>query len=137
MEPLQPDDPRGIGPYRIAARLGAGGMGVVYLGRSRGGRPVAVKVVHRRFVGEERYRARFRREVDAARAVAGAFTAPVLDATRTPPRPGSPPPTCRARRCGRRSTGFGPLPPDALGGSPSGSPRRSRRSTAAASCTAT
>ncbi|MBE1533472.1 serine/threonine-protein kinase [Actinomadura algeriensis] len=114
MEPLQPDDPRAIGPYRIAARLGAGGMGVVYLGRSRSGRPVAVKVVHRRFVGEDRYRARFRREVDAARAVAGAFTAPVLDADPDAATPWLataylPGPSLR-----EAVAGFGPLPPDAL-----------------------
>ncbi|MFD0902843.1 serine/threonine-protein kinase, partial [Actinomadura sediminis] len=114
MEPLQPDDPRRIGPYRVVARLGAGGMGVVYLGRSRGGRPVAVKVVHRRFVGEDRYRARFRREVGAARAVAGAFTAPVLDADPDAPTPWLataylPGPSLR-----EAVAGFGPLPPDAL-----------------------
>ncbi|GGV20502.1 hypothetical protein GCM10010182_48090 [Actinomadura cremea] len=114
MEPLQPDDPRRIGPYRIAARLGAGGMGVVYLGRSRSGRPVAVKVVHRRFVGEARYRARFRREVDAARAVAGAFTAPVLAAEPDADTPWLataylPGPSLR-----EAVGAFGPLPPDAL-----------------------
>ncbi|WP_026404813.1 PQQ-binding-like beta-propeller repeat protein [Actinomadura rifamycini] len=114
MEPLQPDDPRRIGPYRVVARLGAGGMGVVYLGRARSGRPVAVKVVHRRFVGEDRYRARFRREVDAARAVAGSFTAPVLDADPDAATPWLataylPGPSLR-----EAVAGFGPLPPDAL-----------------------
>ena len=42
---LEPEDPRQVGRYRIVARVGAGGMGQVYLGRSPGGRPVAVKVV--------------------------------------------------------------------------------------------
>jgi serine/threonine protein kinase len=69
-----------MGGYRLLARLGAGGMGVVYLGRSPGGRTVAVKVVRERFAGDAEYRARFRREVSAARRVTGAFTAPLLDA---------------------------------------------------------
>ncbi|MFI0355820.1 PQQ-binding-like beta-propeller repeat protein [Actinomadura sp. 9N407] len=80
MESLRADDPGQVGPYRLLSRLGAGGMGVVYLGRSRGGRLVAVKVIRQGFTGEPRYRARFRREVAAARKVTGTFTAPVLDA---------------------------------------------------------
>lgn len=55
-------------------------MGRVYLGRSAGGRTVAVKIVHPHFALDEEFRARFRREVDAARRVGGAWTAPVLDA---------------------------------------------------------
>ncbi|WP_059012727.1 serine/threonine-protein kinase [Streptomyces specialis] len=80
MEPLQPGDPRAIGAYRILGRLGQGGMGRVYLGRSAGGRTVAVKAVHPHFATDERFRARFAREVAAARLVGGAWTAPVLDA---------------------------------------------------------
>ncbi|MEQ4304117.1 PQQ-binding-like beta-propeller repeat protein [Plantactinospora sp. B6F1] len=80
MKPLLPSDPDGVGPYRLVARLGAGGMGLVYLGRSPGGRAVAVKVVRERFHSDFEFRARFRREVAAARTVAGAFTASVLDA---------------------------------------------------------
>ncbi|WP_197972519.1 protein kinase family protein [Streptomyces gossypiisoli] len=55
-----------MGGYRLLARLGAGGMGVVYLGRTPGGRFVAVKLVHEHFGADARYRARFRREVAAA-----------------------------------------------------------------------
>jgi serine/threonine protein kinase len=55
-------------------------MGVVYLARARSGRTVAVKVVRAAFAGAPHHRARFRREVDAARRVTGTFTAPVLDA---------------------------------------------------------
>ncbi len=55
-------------------------MGRVYLGRSAGGRTVAVKIVHPHFALDEEFRARFRREVEAARRVGGAWTAPVLDA---------------------------------------------------------
>ncbi|CAM5620531.1 Cyclic dehypoxanthine futalosine synthase OS=Streptomyces antimycoticus OX=68175 GN=mqnC PE=3 SV=1 [Streptomyces antimycoticus] len=78
MDPLGADDPQVIGAYRLLGRLGSGGMGRVFVGRSAGGRTVAVKVVHAHFAMDEEFRARFRREVDAARRVGGAFTAPVL-----------------------------------------------------------
>ncbi|MEV3859469.1 protein kinase [Streptomyces sp. NPDC050095] len=80
MQPLEDDDPATVGPYRLLGRLGHGGMGRVYLGRSAGGRTVAVKVVHPHFALDDEFRARFRREVDAARRVGGSWTAPVLDA---------------------------------------------------------
>ncbi|MFF3321212.1 protein kinase [Streptomyces sp. NPDC002889] len=80
MQPLDPGEPRSIGAYRLLGRLGAGGMGRVYLGRSAGGRTVAVKIVHPHFSLDEEFRARFRREVAAARRVGGEWTAPVLDA---------------------------------------------------------
>ncbi|MFC9231777.1 protein kinase [Streptomyces decoyicus] len=80
MEPLAADDPRVLGGYRLLGRLGAGGMGRVYLGRSAGGRTVAVKAVHAHFAVDDQFRARFRREIESARRVGGAWTAPVLDA---------------------------------------------------------
>ncbi|MFE1860642.1 serine/threonine-protein kinase [Streptomyces anandii] len=87
MQPLEVDEPTAVGPYRLLGRLGSGGMGRVYLGRSAGGRTVAVKIVHPHFALDEEFRARFRREVEAARRVGGAWTAPVLDAD-----PGAPVP---------------------------------------------
>ncbi|OIJ95063.1 serine/threonine protein kinase [Streptomyces sp. MUSC 14] len=80
MEKLGPGDPQLIGGYRLLARLGAGGMGHVYLARSDRGRTVAVKLVREELAREEEFRARFRQEVAAARRVGGYWTAPVLDA---------------------------------------------------------
>ncbi|WP_018655526.1 serine/threonine-protein kinase [Actinomadura flavalba] len=80
MRPLRDDDPPQVGPYRLLARLGSGGMGRVFLGRSPGGRMVAVKLVHPELARDPEFRRRFDAEVRAARAVGGRWTAPVLDA---------------------------------------------------------
>uniref|UniRef100_UPI00260AC49E serine/threonine-protein kinase n=1 Tax=Actinomadura geliboluensis TaxID=882440 RepID=UPI00260AC49E len=80
MEALRPGDPRQVGPYRLEARLGAGGMGQVFLGVSPGSRRVAVKVIRAEYAGDDRFRARFAREVEAARRVGGYHTAQVVDA---------------------------------------------------------
>jgi protein kinase-like protein len=77
---LEPSDPRLIGPYQLVGRLGAGGMGRVFLGMSAAGRPVAVKVIHARLAADPEFRARFSIEVAAARKVSGLFTALVVDA---------------------------------------------------------
>ncbi|SCD42774.1 serine/threonine-protein kinase [Streptomyces sp. PpalLS-921] len=87
MRPMEAGEPRAIGGYRLIGRLGVGGMGRVYLGRSAGGRTVAVKVVHPHFALDEQFRARFRREVEAARRVGARWTAPVLDADPDAPVP--------------------------------------------------
>jgi serine/threonine protein kinase len=80
VEPLAGDDPRQVGTFRLHARLGAGGMGRVYLGYSPGGRAVAVKVVHPELASDPQFMARFQREAQAASAVSGAYTAPVVGA---------------------------------------------------------
>jgi len=84
---LEPEDPRKVGPYLLLGRLGSGGMGWVYLGRSRGGRHVAVKVIRAELAGQADFRTRFAREVAAARTVSGLFTAPVVDADLDAPMP--------------------------------------------------
>ncbi|MFI0873386.1 protein kinase [Streptomyces parvus] len=87
IRPLAAGDPARIGPYPLLGRLGAGGMGRVYLARSAGGRTVAVKVVHEEHIANGEFRARFRREIGAARRVGGRYTAPVLDADADAERP--------------------------------------------------
>ncbi|MFJ4601619.1 serine/threonine-protein kinase [Streptomyces griseoluteus] len=78
--PLQADDPVAVGGYRLAARLGAGGMGRVYLSHTQGGRPVAIKVVRSELADDPAFRRRFCREIAAARRVRGAYTAELIDA---------------------------------------------------------
>ncbi|MFI8007766.1 PQQ-binding-like beta-propeller repeat protein [Streptomyces sp. NPDC086010] len=77
------EHPEYAGQYRLEACLGSGGMGVVHLARSASGLQLAVKVVHRQHAADPEFRARFRQEVEAARRVSGAFTAPVVDADPT------------------------------------------------------
>ncbi|SNS12408.1 serine/threonine-protein kinase [Actinomadura mexicana] len=73
-------DPARVGPYRLLARLGAGGMGQVYLGRSQGRRLVAVKLVHPHFADNAVFRRRFTKEIAAASRITGFYTAQVIDA---------------------------------------------------------
>ena len=71
----------------LLGRLGSGGMGRVYLARSPGGRMVAVKVIRANLAEDAGFRARFAREVAAARKVGGLFTAQVVDADLDGPVP--------------------------------------------------
>lgn len=80
VQELKPIDPRLVGRYRISARLGAGGMGRVYPGRSPSGHLVAVKVVRPELAEDPGFRRRFAREAAAARKVTGFFTAALVDA---------------------------------------------------------
>ena len=124
MEALSPEDAREIAGYRLRARLGEGGMGMVYLSHTRGGQPVALKVVRREYAQDPEFRKRFTQEVAAARRVQGPYTAPVLDSFTDGPEPwlavsyvpgpsspptSSSPPTVRAS-----STSGSPEPPTQL-----------------------
>ncbi|MBA0053285.1 serine/threonine protein kinase [Streptomyces sp. AJS327] len=80
VEQLAQHDPRRIGPFEVLGRLGAGGMGLVYLARSASGRRVAIKTVRTELAEDQLFRVRFTREVEAARAVSGFYTAAVVDA---------------------------------------------------------
>jgi Protein kinase domain len=80
VQPLASDDPAEIGGYRLRARLGAGGMGRVYLASTPAGRSVALKVVRPELGDDQNFRARFRQEIQAARRVHGLYTAQLLDA---------------------------------------------------------
>ena len=77
---LGPGDPASVGPYRLIGRLGAGGMGQVYLGKSPGGRLVAIKLIRPELAEERGFRARFSSEISAAKNVSGIYTAAVVDA---------------------------------------------------------
>ncbi|WP_031083653.1 serine/threonine protein kinase [Streptomyces sp. NRRL WC-3549] len=83
-QPLQADDPPVVAGYRLAARLGSGGMGQVYLSHTQGGRPVAIKVVRPELADDPDFRRRFGREIKAARRVRGAYTAELIDALYVP-----------------------------------------------------
>ena len=78
--PLRPGDPTRIGHYRLTARLGSGGMGVVYLGVSWDGAPVAIKVLRPELAGDQEFRHRFGREVAALVQVRGVCTVRVIEA---------------------------------------------------------
>jgi Protein kinase domain len=84
---LRPGDPRQIGEYLLSGRLGAGGMGEVFFGKSPGGRAVAVKLISTRYANDVDFRDRFRHEIEACRKVGGFFTAQVLEADPSADRP--------------------------------------------------
>ncbi|MEU4329384.1 serine/threonine protein kinase [Nonomuraea dietziae] len=87
VQPLLAHEAARMGDYELLGRLGEGGQGVVYLGRSASGELVAVKMLHARFSGDPAARDRFLKEVAAARRVAEFSTARVLDASTDGDRP--------------------------------------------------
>jgi serine/threonine protein kinase len=85
--PLQQTDPSRVGGYRLVARLGAGGMGVVYLAETRDGQPVAVKVLRPELADNPEFRTRFGREVTALTRIQGMCTVRVIEADTEAPKP--------------------------------------------------
>ena len=85
--PLRDTDPSWVGAYRLQARLGAGGMGVVYLAAAQDGRLVALKVLRPEMAGDAEFRKRFGREVTALHRVQGVCTVRVIDADTTAAQP--------------------------------------------------
>ncbi|MEU5230389.1 bifunctional serine/threonine-protein kinase/ABC transporter substrate-binding protein [Streptomyces anulatus] len=87
MDDLRPTDPARIGGHRLLGRLGAGGMGVVYLGRTDAGALAAIKVILPEHAGDEDFRTRFRREAEAARRVDSPWAVSVTGADTEAERP--------------------------------------------------
>jgi serine/threonine protein kinase len=114
VQELQAGDPGVIGPYRVVGRLGSGGMGHVFLGRSPGGRLLAIKVVRPELAGDLEFRTRFRREVAAAASVSGLFTAPVVDADTEAPVPWLATAYIAGSSLADTVAGHGPLPAASL-----------------------
>ncbi|MEW2519906.1 serine/threonine-protein kinase [Actinacidiphila alni] len=78
--PLDDTDPRRVGPYDIVAKLGAGGVGKVYLSFTATRQAVAVKVLRPDLSQDPEFASRFGREIDLARRVRSSHAARVLDA---------------------------------------------------------
>ncbi|WP_416958573.1 protein kinase domain-containing protein, partial [Streptomyces sp. Agncl-13] len=108
--PLLPTDPASIGGHRLLARLGAGGMGVVYLGRTEAGTLAAVKVIQAEYADEPDFRARFRREVAAARRVTSPWAVPVTGADPDAAAPWLATAFVPGPSLGEAVVGHGPLP---------------------------
>ncbi|MEV5956754.1 bifunctional serine/threonine-protein kinase/ABC transporter substrate-binding protein [Streptomyces sp. NPDC051987] len=86
-EALRPSDPSSVGGFRLLRRLGAGGMGVVYLGRSEAGALAAVKVIRAQSAADDGFRARFAREAELAARADSPWVVPVLGADATAGEP--------------------------------------------------
>src|SRR3954447_2838124 len=84
---LRREDPRVVGSFRLHRRLGAGGMGVVYLGSDKKGQRVALKVIRPDLAEDQEFRSRFAREVSAARRIRGGCTARLVAADLEAKRP--------------------------------------------------
>ncbi|MFD8011524.1 ABC transporter substrate-binding protein [Streptomyces sp. NPDC059762] len=111
---MLPADPSTLAGYRLLGRLGAGGMGVVYLGRTDAGELAAVKVTLADRAERTDFRARFRREVEAARRVASPWAVPVLGADPDAPEPWLATAFVPGPSLGEAIAAHGPLPERSL-----------------------
>lgn len=110
---LNRKDPREIGPFRLLARVATGGMATVYLGLTVGGRPVAVKRLHRHLARDPDARARFRREVAGLRLLGGSATVALIDDDLRAPQPWLATEYLPSVSLAEAVTRHGPLPGDA------------------------
>jgi eukaryotic-like serine/threonine-protein kinase len=83
LKTLLKNDPESIGPFKLVARLGAGGMGVVYLA-TRGSQSVALKVLNSALTENAIARTRFKKEIQTLRQIDSPFVAKVVVAPYTP-----------------------------------------------------
>ncbi|MFJ9558914.1 bifunctional serine/threonine-protein kinase/ABC transporter substrate-binding protein [Streptomyces fuscichromogenes] len=113
-EALRPSDPSSVGGFRLLRRLGAGGMGVVYLGRSETGALAAVKVIRAEDAADDGFRARFAREAELAARVDSPWVVPVLGADATAREPWLATGFVAGPALAEAVTAHGPLPPSAV-----------------------
>ncbi|MFJ9629516.1 bifunctional serine/threonine-protein kinase/ABC transporter substrate-binding protein [Streptomyces sp. NPDC101175] len=111
MRALRAEDPQELGGHRLLARLGAGGMGVVYLARSADGTPVALKVIRAEYAADPAFRARFRREVRLATGLAGRWVVAVTAADTEAREPWLASAFVPGPSLAEAVDGLGPLPP--------------------------
>ncbi|MFK0255177.1 bifunctional serine/threonine-protein kinase/ABC transporter substrate-binding protein [Streptomyces sp. NPDC090445] len=110
MRPLTPADPSAVGGHRLLGRLGSGGMGTVYLGRSPAGALLAVKVIRADHAADPAFRARFRREAEAAARLSGRWVVPVVAADPEAREPWLATPFVPGPSLSEAVAGYGPLP---------------------------
>ncbi|MER5789668.1 bifunctional serine/threonine-protein kinase/ABC transporter substrate-binding protein [Streptomyces sp. NPDC001980] len=113
-ETLRPSDPSSVGGFRLLRRLGAGGMGVVYLGRSASGALAAVKVIRAQGAADDGFRARFAREAELAARVDSPWVVPVLGADATAQEPWLATGFVAGPSLAEAVAAHGPLPPSAV-----------------------
>jgi serine/threonine protein kinase len=87
VQPLRENDPSQIGPYKIAAQLGKGGMARVYLGLHDTRNELAAVKVMDADPGDSSRHSRFKREISLAKQVNGYYTAKIIDADASAPEP--------------------------------------------------
>ncbi|WP_369235937.1 serine/threonine-protein kinase [Streptomyces sp. R21] len=114
LSPLGPQDPRETAGYHLLAKIGEGGMGTVYLSHTRGGQPVALKVIRREYGQDPDFRRRFEQEVQAARRVQGYHIVPVVDHDTSGELPWLASAFIPGIPLHDALTQFGPLPPAAV-----------------------